>query len=115
MFACLTQKFRERAQAKTSRTTSPAPDLGSVRNAMLQSTQDCDGIPAQRLKVRIGHANSLRDLWALRSDMYSLIARSHCQTEADSRIDALSQLFEGNPDGCSSRACRTATIKRVLL
>lgn len=115
MFACLKQKFRERALAKASRASSSPPELSSVRSAMLQSTQDCDGIPAQRLKVRIGHASSLRDLWALRSDLYSLVARSHCQTEADSRIDALSRLFDGGPDGCSSRACRPGTIKRVPL
>lgn len=115
MFACLTQKFRERALTRTLRPPSSAPDLSGVRSAMLQSTQDCDGIPAQRLKVRIGHASNLRDLWALRSDIYSLIARSHCQTEADSRIDALSRLFPGGPDGCAHRTRSPRDVLRGLL
>lgn len=115
MFACLKQKFRKRAHTGTPRATPPTPDLTSVRSAMLQSTQDCEGIPALRLKVRIGHANSLRDLWALRSDIYSLVARSHCQTEANSRIDALTRLFKGGPDGCEHRTRRPRDAKRGLL
>lgn len=99
MFACLKQKFRERALARTMHAPPSATDLSNVRSAMRQSTQDCDGIPAQRLKVRINHANSLNDLWALRSDIYGLIARNHCQTEADSRINALDHLFKGGTCG----------------
>lgn len=115
MFACLKQKFRERALAGTSSAPATPTELTSVRSAMLQSTQDCDGIPAQRLKVRIGHASNLRDLWALRSDIYSLVARNHCQTEANSRIDALTHLFKGVPDACDRRARRPRDASRGLL
>lgn len=69
--------------------------LDSLRTAMLQAVDDCTGLPAQQLQIRIRNARNHRDLWMLRSDAYRLIAIHHCQSIADQRIHPLLHLFEG--------------------
>lgn len=66
-----------------------------MRAALIRATDDCTGLPAQRLQRQIHNARTHRDLWMLRSDAYRLIALQHCQSVADSRIGALLHLFEG--------------------
>jgi hypothetical protein len=51
---------------------------------------------------RAQHARSLRELWHLRSDLYTLIARRISQFEADARLARVNQHFP-------SRAQRTST------
>ena len=51
---------------------------------------------------RAQHARSLRELWHLRSELYTLIARRASQFEADARLARVNQHFP-------SRAQRTST------
>jgi hypothetical protein len=69
--------------------------LDGLRSAMLQAVDDCTGLPAQRLQIKIRNAHTHRDLWMLRSDAYRLIALHHCQSIADQRIHPLLNRFEG--------------------
>jgi hypothetical protein len=51
---------------------------------------------------RAQHARSLRELWHLRSELYTLIARGTSQVEADARLARVNQHFP-------TRAHRTST------
>jgi hypothetical protein len=42
---------------------------------------------------RAQHARSLRELWHLRSELYTLIARGSSQHEADARLARVNQHF----------------------
>jgi hypothetical protein len=52
------------------------------------STEDAD-----RLRLRIHDARSLRELWHVRADLFRVIAVAHSQTEADQRLDLLNRHF----------------------
>ena len=54
------------------------------------------------LLKRAQHARSLRELWHLRSELYTLIARRMSQFEADARLARVNQHFP-------TRAQRTST------
>ncbi len=45
------------------------------------------------LLLRAQHARSLRELWHLRSELYTLIARRASQGEADARLARVNQYF----------------------
>lgn len=93
---CITRLLRSmRRPHPTSRSTTRLTELGTVRTAMLQAVEDCTGLPAQHLQLKIRSARTHRDLWMLRSDAYHLIALHHCQSIADQRIHHLLHLFEG--------------------
>jgi hypothetical protein len=55
------------------------------------------------LASRVRHARSLRELWHLRSELYTLIAQLISQPEADSRLARVNQHFP-------SRAQRSALL-----
>jgi hypothetical protein len=57
------------------------------------SLADVDGLGAEQLRWRIVHAHSLRELWHLRSEVYSTVAVAHSQFEADSRLQLLNAHF----------------------
>lgn len=111
MFPQLLTLLRKRPTPVTPPAT--ASGLPAVRSALRQCVSDCHGKPMGRLAVRIDLATSHRDLWALRTDAYNLIATCHCQSVATERIRALSHLFDGRiditarPSGAPSR--RTAS------
>ncbi len=73
---------------------SPGPDrLPPVRSDFIDSLRDLDVPEAKGLSYRIDQARSLRDLWHLRTELYSLVARSHSQHEADRRVAQLNRHF----------------------
>jgi hypothetical protein len=66
---------------------SPPPNrLDAVRREFGAALADVDSTEAERLRWRLAHAVSLRDLWHLRSDVYNTIATVHSQAEAESRL-----------------------------
>lgn len=70
-------------------------DLQIIRSAMTSCVNDCEGIPAQRLHLKIASAKTAQDLWMLRNDAYQVISQQHSQTEAAVRINRLMDAFEG--------------------
>jgi hypothetical protein len=75
--------------------TPTLKDLQIIRSAMTSCMNDCEGIPAQRLHLKIGAAKTAQDLWMLRNDAYQVISQQHSQTEAASRINHLMDAFDG--------------------
>jgi hypothetical protein len=90
-------KFLKRSFAARGKSPKVATlkDLQIIRNAMLACVNDCDGLQAQRLQLKINSAASAQDLWLLRNDAYQVISQKHSQTAAADRINQLMHAFEG--------------------
>ncbi len=71
----------------------PLNRLPAVRNDFLQAVADVPGETAHGLRHRIVHAHSLRDLWHLRADVFSLVGLEHSQWEAERRLLRLNRHF----------------------
>ena len=89
---CISRLLRS---LRRSRPTQRLSDLHTVRSALLAAIEDCQGLNAEQLKLKLSGARHHRDLWMLRSDAYRLIALQHCQAIADERLRHLLHLFEG--------------------
>jgi hypothetical protein len=73
---------------------APPPNrLGAAKREFGASLADVDTVGAEQLRWRIVHAHSLRELWHLRSEVYSTVAVAHSQFEADSRLQLLNAHF----------------------
>ena len=70
-------------------------DLHTARGALLGALEDCRGLPADQMRLRIQGARHHRDLWQLRSEAFHLISMQHCQSVAENRLRDLTPLFEG--------------------
>jgi hypothetical protein len=63
------------------------------------------------LLKRAQHARSLRELWHLRSELYTLIARRISQVEADARLARVNQHFPTRAQRTSLPATETADVQ----
>ncbi len=71
----------------------PFPTLQKRMNALIL---DCgDGQKVERLRFKIAATHSPRELWQLRSDVYSLLGTLQNQAEATRRVNSLLPSFEG--------------------
>ena len=75
--------------------TPSLKDLQSIRKALLECIDDCESVPANRLRHKIIHAQTPQELWMLRNDAYQLISQQTSQTIAAERINKLISFFEG--------------------
>ena len=64
-----------------------------VREDFLLAVADLPGQAAHALRHRIVHARSLRDLWHLRAEVFSLVGLEHSQFEAEQRLLGLNRHF----------------------
>jgi hypothetical protein len=64
-----------------------------VRQDFLDSIGDVPGESANALCLRIGQARTLRELWHLRAELYSVVALHHSQHEAERRLAELNRHF----------------------
>ena len=71
----------------------PLNRLPAVRDEFLQALADLPGEPAHGLRHRVVHAHSLRDLWHLRADVFSLVGIEHSQRVAEQRMLRLNRHF----------------------
>jgi hypothetical protein len=71
----------------------PLNRLPAVRDDFLEAVADVPGETAHGLRHRIVHAHSLRDLWHLRADVFSLVGLEHSQWEAERRLLRLNRHF----------------------
>jgi hypothetical protein len=62
------------------------------------------------LLKRAQHARSLRELWHLRSELYTLIARRISQPEADARLARVNQHFPTRAQRASTAAPEIADV-----
>ncbi len=73
----------------------PIGRLSAVRAEFVSMLDDLDPGRTAMLRQRIAKAASLRDLWHLRSDLYSAVSLQHSQTEAERRVSTLNRHFSG--------------------
>ncbi len=67
-----------------------------LRNKMLDLLSDCQkNTTKDRMFFKLHSAESARELWQLRGDVYSLLATEFTQTEATRRVNGLLPSFEG--------------------
>ena len=71
----------------------PLNRLPRVREDFMFAVADLPGAAAHALRHRILHAHSLRDLWHLRSEVFSLVSVEHAQSEAEQRLLRLNRHF----------------------
>jgi hypothetical protein len=71
----------------------PPSRLVAVKREFAASLADLDSLGAEQLRWRVREARSLRDLWHLRSDVYSTVALAHSQGEAEARLLLINQHF----------------------
>lgn len=85
----------------TSATALPAPapaqpaesPMPALRAAFIDALDDIDAQAAQEVRDLIARARSPRELWHLRTAVYTLIATQHTETQAQQRMDALNRHF----------------------
>jgi hypothetical protein len=71
----------------------PLNRLPRVREDFLLALADLPGEAAHALRRRVVQAQSLRDLWHLRADVFSLVGLEHDQGEAERRLLRLNRHF----------------------
>lgn len=67
--------------------------VADIRSDFLAALSDIDTGDAQSLRARIERARSPRELWHLRSSVYTLIATRHSESLAASRMERLNRHF----------------------
>ncbi len=77
--------------------------LDRARQDFAAALADLDSDSALDLRRRGQSARSLRELWHLRADLYSLVARHLSQTEADRRLSTVNRHFPSSTKPASSR------------
>jgi len=79
---------------RLSRTaTGPRTPLDRARAEFVRATEGLATEDCGDLVRRAQHARSMRELWHLRSELYTLIARRASQQEADTRLARVNQHF----------------------
>ena len=71
----------------------PLNRLPVVQDDFQQALADVDEAKAYPLSCRIAQARSLRELWLLRTDIYTLIAQQRSELEAAQRLSRLNRHF----------------------
>ena len=84
---------------------SDAPDqrahsqLEDARHDFCAALGDLDSAVASDLLRRAEHARSLRELWHLRAELYSVVARHLSQSEANRRLGQVNRHFPVSTPG----------------
>jgi hypothetical protein len=81
------------ARADTGDAAGPRTPLERARAEFVGALEGLEGLQAGDLVQRAQHARSLRELWHLRTELYTLIARHASQHEADARLARVNQHF----------------------
>lgn len=92
----------ERVPAVTE--AEPIPFV-EIRQEFSQAMDDIDTEPAANLRSQIDRARSPRDLWHLRSALYTLVAMHHSESQAQARMERLNRHFPNRttPSGLGKR------------
>ena len=71
----------------------PLNRLPGVRTDFMASLADIATDDADRIRLRIHEARSLRELWHVRAELYHAVSMTHTQTEAEQRLLMLNRHF----------------------
>jgi len=83
-----------RALAWSVRPKQPPIITSEARAAFVSCLADVPTLKARALSQRLGHTQSLSELWQLRPEVFQLLALHHTQAEAQRRLDWLGQRFD---------------------
>ena len=84
--------------------------LERARSAFVAAMDGLHEFDHLDLRRRAQHARSLRELWHLRSELYTLIARRVSQFEADARLARVNQHFPTRAQRTSTPPTETADV-----
>ena len=76
----------------STRQTAPSA-IADLRLAFAEALDDIDAEAAQSMRDRIARARSPRELWHLRTAVYTLIATQHSESQAQLRMATLNRHF----------------------
>ena len=71
----------------------PLNRLPGVRTDFMASLADISTADADRIRMRIHEARTLRELWHVRAELYRVVAVTHSQTQAEQRLLLLNRHF----------------------
>ncbi len=71
----------------------PLNRLPAVRTDFMASLADIGTEDADRIRLRIREARSLRELWHVRTELYHAVSMTHSQSEAEQRLLMLNRHF----------------------
>jgi hypothetical protein len=84
--------------------------LERARSEFVAALAGLEEVDHNGLLKRAQHARSLRELWHLRSELYTLIARRESQVEADARLARVNQHFPTRAQRAGTPAPETADV-----
>ena len=84
--------------------------LEKARSEFVAALEGLLDVDPNGLLKRAQHARSLRELWHLRSELYTLIARRVSQFEADARLARVNQHFPTRAQRTSTPATENADV-----
>ena len=84
--------------------------LERARSEFVAALGGLEEVDQNGLLKRAQHARSLRELWHLRSELYTLVARRVSQTEADARLARVNQHFPTRAQRASTPAAEIADV-----
>ena len=84
--------------------------LEKARSEFVAALEGLLDVDPNGLLKRAQHARSLRELWHLRSELYTLIARRVSQLEADARLARVNQHFPTRAQRTSTPATENADV-----
>lgn len=76
--------------------------LAQARHDFCAALDGLSGAASRDLLLRAAHVSSLRELWHLRAELYSLIACERSQAEADRRLALVNRHFPARLSGHAS-------------
>ena len=71
----------------------PLNRLPGVRTDFMASVADISTEEADRIRLRVHEARSLRELWHVRAELYRVVAVTHSQAQAEQRLLLLNRHF----------------------
>jgi len=87
-------------------------DLPAARSEFQACLHGLAGESVEELQRSIRRSRSLRDLWHLRTWLYTEVARAHNQHEAEQRLQRLSACFAPEPVPVPVARCHDAAAAR---
>src|SRR6185312_16176300 len=85
--------------------------LERARSEFVAALAGLEEVDHNGLLKRAQHARSLRELWHLRSELYTLIARRESQVEADARLARVNQHFPTRAQRAGTPAPESADVR----
>ena len=79
--------------APAAQQAMPVSRLPAIRAEFMATVADIHSPGAERLRVRLDDARSLRELWHARAEVYRVVGIAHSQQEAEQRVALLDRHF----------------------